>query len=143
MYFLKFKAGRLHIFSTLEFKWHLLHSLFVCSVLNLLSFLAINVLPKYYIWYYTLPINHKNILFLCFIQQNITAESVIYDHYVAFNIAFSLFFSTAIDVLYSMWWKKTFFLFSFWMTSPYIPNVYSFFSYYLFFSTYLIIWHVV
>ena len=27
---LKFKAGRLHIFSTLEFKWHLLHSLFVC-----------------------------------------------------------------------------------------------------------------
>ena len=28
---LKFKAGRLHIFSTLEFKWHLLHSLFVCE----------------------------------------------------------------------------------------------------------------
>lgn len=56
-----------------------------------IKFTFISCYPRF-IWYYTLPINPKNILFLCFIQQNITAESVIYDHYVTFNIAFFSFF---------------------------------------------------
>ena len=48
---LKFKAGRLHIFSTLEFKWHLLHYLFVCKKKTFIYGFPCNSVEMYFLFY--------------------------------------------------------------------------------------------
>ena len=103
---LKFKAGRLHIFSTLEFKWHLLHSLsvWINTWTNEGSRYICNIHSFHSIIYNTFIISYK--------------MSIIVYHFLhrwsnnVFSHTFFSFFDCNRCPIYLMWWwrKKTIFL---------------------------------